>query len=233
MFFQKVIFSIFLIVHFTFGNNPDGWNGAPWGSANTIVKEKTGATQWIPDTKNNTFPPNSNITVFTSSSQIAGYKAKVSYYFWKDQFFQATIKFDFQELVNFDFNYNVYRSVHEYYMVIRSKTNTFVYDIYDLLSKKYGKKEPVFKGLDPKFIFIRTDAYIKKERWNLRYHPYDFYQKIVASAYARWDFPKTKAIFSVNIAAAEKRFDYQLSLTSVSLENKIRKEIDSLRMGGL
>jgi hypothetical protein len=79
----------------------------------------------------------------------------------------------------------------------------------------------VFKGLDPRHIFKLTDAYIKQELWSLRYHPSEYYKRIVTAAYARWDFPKTRIIFSINISAKDKRFDYQLSLTSLDLEKEI------------
>jgi hypothetical protein len=148
-------------------------------------------------------------------------------------FFQATVVFNFDELKNFDFNYNVYRSVNEYYLAIRSKSLIFIYDVYDLLCKKYGKKEPVFKGLDPRLSFVKLDRYLKQERWNLRYHPYDYYQRIVTAAYARWDFPQTRTIFSVNISALDKRFDFSLSLVSLGMERLISKKMDELRMQGL
>ena len=76
-------------------------------------------------------------------------------------------------------------------------------DLEKKMVKKYGMKEPVFKGLDPRSMFVKLDAYLKRERWNLRYHPYDYYQRIVTAAYARWDFPKTRVIFSVNISAID------------------------------
>ncbi|HEX2959848.1 MAG TPA: hypothetical protein VHO70_23635, partial [Chitinispirillaceae bacterium] len=66
-----------------------------------------------------------------------------------------------------------------------------------------------------------------------RYHPYDYYLKINTAAYARWDFPKTRVIFSTNISAVDKRFDYSLSLTSLDLEKAINEKMDELRMKGL
>jgi CRISPR/Cas system endoribonuclease Cas6 (RAMP superfamily) len=109
----------------------------------------------------------------------------------------------------------------------------FVHEIYKLLESKYGKKRPVFKGLNPLEIFSKLDSYLKLERWNLRYHPYDFYQRIVTSAYARWDFPKSRIIFSINISAPDKRFDYILSAASLEMKRAIDDEIEQLRSSGL
>jgi hypothetical protein len=143
------------------------------------------------------------------------------------------VKFPFDELSKYDFNYNVYRSVNDYYNVIRNRTTTFINDIYDLLRKKYGKKKPYFKELDPHKIFTDIDAAIDRERWNLKYHPYDYYRRIVTQAYARWDYPKTRALFSVAISAPDKRFDYTLSIASIDLAGRIEASCDSLRMRGL
>jgi hypothetical protein len=214
-------------------SSPDGFNGAVWGSAPAQVQQAVGAAGWQPDRAAQDFPPEMGVAAFRNNSTIAGYKAAVTYYFWKDKYFQATVRFDFDDLASFDFNYNVYRSVNEYYSVIRARTLNFVRDIYALLGKKYGKKEPVFKGLDPRYAFTRLDAYLKQERWNLRYHPYDYYQRIVTASYARWDFPKTRVIFSINISAPDKRFDYALSAVSLDMEKAVRNELDSLKMRGL
>ena len=214
-------------------STPDGFNGAFWGSPAAQVQRDVGAAGWQPDRVAQDFPPEMGVTAFRTNSTIAGYKASVTYYFWKDKFFQATVKFDFDDLASFDFNYNVYRSVNEYYSTIRARTLNFVLDIYTLLGKKYGKKQPVFKGLDPRYAFIRLDAYLKQERWNLRYHPYDYYQRIVTASYARWDFPKTRVIFSINISAPDKRFEYELSATSLDMEKRVQTELDSLKMRGL
>ena len=215
------------------GSSPDGFNGAVWGSASAQAQRDAGVTAWQPDPVAANFPPELGVTAFRANSTIAGYNAAVTYYFWRDRFFQATVRFNFDDLANFDFNYNVYRSVNEYYTAIRARTLNFVQDIYTLLGKKYGKKQPVFKGLDPRFAFTRLDAYLKQERWNLRYHPYDYYQRIVTAAYARWDFPKTRVVFSINVSAPDKRFEYALSAVSLDLEKDISKELDSLRMRGL
>jgi hypothetical protein len=214
-------------------SSPDGFNGAVWGSAPAQVQQAVGAAGWQPDRVAQDFPPEMGVTAFRVNSTIAGYKAAVTYYFWKDRFFQATVRFDFDDLASFDFNYNVYRSVNEYYEAIRARTLNFVRDVYALLGKKYGKKEPIFKGIDPRYAFTRLDAYLKQERWNLRYHPYDYYQRIVTAAYARWDFPKTRVIFSINISAHDKRFDYALSAVSLDMEKAVRHELDSLKMRGL
>lgn len=213
--------------------NPLGFNNAPWGASQEQVKAIINPQQWLTDPVESSFPADLKISVYRTNTEIAGKKASVKYYFQENKFFQATVIFDFNDLKNYDFNYNVFRSVNEYYLEIRSRTLVFVHDIYDLLYKKYGMKEPVFKGLDPRSVFVKLDSYIKKERWNLRYHPYDYYLKINTAAYARWDFPRTRVIFSINISAADKRFDYSLSLTSLDLEKEIKEKMDQLRMQGL
>jgi len=213
--------------------DPGGFNDAPWGSSQEQVRKIIKPDQWLSDPSAAKFPADLKITVYRTNTEIAGNKAIVKYYFHEDSFFQATVVFDFEDLKSYDFNYNVFRSVNEYYTAVRSRTLVFVYDIYDLLEKKYGMKEPVFKGLDPRSIFVKLDSYIKKERWNLRYHPYDYYLNIKTSAYARWDFPKTRVIFSINISSSDKRFDYTLSLSSLKMENSIKEKMDRLRMKGL
>jgi hypothetical protein len=213
--------------------SPEGFQGAAWGSSPEKVKADASITQWQETGTANGFDPELKIKVYSASSDIAGYPASVKYYFFDDKFFQATVVFKFDKLVNFDFNYNVFISVDRYYRAIHDQTLSFVADIYDLLRKKYGRKEPVFKGLDPRDIFVKTDLYIKQEIWNLRYHPSEYYKRIVTSAYARWDFPKTRVIFSINISAIDKRFDYQLSAVSLDLEKEINAKKDALRMKGL
>ena len=213
--------------------DPEGFQSALFGEGSAAVKGAVGAKQWVNTSKGNGFPPALNITTFDAPVEIAGYPAKVTFFFCNDTFFQATARFQFPKLVNFDFNYNVFRSVDEYYRAIRDQSLTFTYDIFSLLEKKYGKKEPVFEGLDPRKVFQTTDSYVLHERWNLRYHPYDYYKKIVAAAYARWNFPKTRITFSVNISAADKRFDYLLSLTSLDLERRVNRGKDELRYKGL
>jgi hypothetical protein len=213
--------------------DPGGFNGALWGQSPEEVRKASAAATWQNDPSEKKFPPELDVSVFRTAAEIAGYKASVKYYFQGKRFFQATIDFDFADLRQFDFNYNVFRSVNEYYTAIRSKTVLFVNDIYDLLAKKYGTKKPVFKGLDPRRVFVDLDRYVQQERWNLRYHPYDFYLNIVTASYARWDFPHTRVIFSLNIAAAQKRFDYQLSLSSTDITIPLQKAMDAARAKGL
>ncbi|MDR3012496.1 MAG: hypothetical protein LBU70_04725 [Chitinispirillales bacterium] len=218
-------------------SSPNGFQEAEWGSTpaqvQQAVQQSAGVTGWQPAPIAGEFPPELGITAFRANTTIAGYPAEVVYYFWQNQFFQATVRFPFNDLVNFDFNFNVYRSVNEYYEAIRARTINFVQDIYTLLGQKYGRRQPVFRGLDPRQAFTRLDAYLRRERWNLRYHPYEFYRRIVTAAYARWDFPKTRIIFSINISAPEKRFDYMLSAVSLDLEREISSELSRLRMRGL
>lgn len=233
---KKYIFSYYLLIFtsFSFGVAPPvGYQNAVWGMSPAEVQQAANITAWQKQPVDASFPKDLNITSYTAQSTIAGYKAQVTYYFFEDQFIQATIKFKFDNLINFDFNYNVFISVDKYYRTIHNQTLTFVADIYDLLRKKYGKKQPVFKGLDPRYIFKYTDLYIKQELWNLRYHPSEYYKRIVTSAYSRWDFPKTRIIFSINISAKDKKFDYQLSLASIDFEKYVNRKKDILRMEGL
>lgn len=214
--------------------DPAGFNNAPWGSAPDKVKTAVTATGWVSDPVSaKGFPAQMNVLVFGSTDTIAGYRAAVKYYFYENKLFQATVIFNFDDLKKFDFNYNVFRSVNEYYNFIRSKTIVFVNDIYSLLCQKYGKKEPIFKGLDPRYMFVDLDKYLNRERWNLRYHPYDYFVHMTTAAYARWDFPKTRVLFSMAIDAKEKRFDYQLSLASLDMERAIQKKMTELRTKGL
>jgi hypothetical protein len=212
----------------------DGFNKAKWGSGPDAVRQAVGATNWQADgSVAKEFPQGLAVTAFKSSGDIAGYKAVTTYYFWNNRFVQATVKFNFDALKSYDFNYNVFRSVNQYYNAIRSKTLVFTGDIFDLLRKKYGMQKPFFKDLDPRNSFVELDKYLKRESWNLRYHPYDYYLHIITQSYARWNFPKTVAIFSIAISAPDKRFDYTLSISSVDLAPKINAEKDSLRMKGL
>jgi hypothetical protein len=211
----------------------DGFQNAAWGSSPDAVKKANSLSGWSAQPAGTDFPKELGVSVFVTQQNIAGKNASVKYYFYNDKFFQATATFNFDELKNYDFNYNVYRSVNEYYTAIRTKTILFVNDIYDLLRKKYGEKEPVFTGLDPRSVFAQLDRYVLQERWNLRYHPYDFYCTIVTSSYARWDFQHTRVLFSLNIAAAQKRFDYQLSLSSNDIAGPLRRAIDAARSKGL
>lgn len=212
---------------------PDGFQGIEWGASPQDAGNSpmVNGLQPVPD--NGEFAPELNIRVLSTESTIAGYPAIVRYYFHENRFFQATVVFDFDHLKEFDYNYNVFISVNRYYRAIHDETVTFTADIYDLLRKKYGKKEPIFKGLDPRFIFERFNQYLAQEQWNLKYHPYEYYQRIGASAYARWDYPETRVTFSINISARDKRFDYMLSLTSLRLEEEVNDAKDQLRMQGL
>jgi len=229
-----VLFSVFALHANIDAKDPEGFNGAAWGTAPDMVRGAVSASGWQEDqAAEKGFPSQMNVTVFQSADTIAGYSAIVKYYFIDSKFFQSTVTFNSDEMKKYDFNYNVFRSVNEYYNFIRSKTIVFVNDIYILLGKKYGKKEPVFEGLNPRYMFVNIDKYLNRERWNLRYHPYDYYLRIVCAAFARWDFPHTRVSFSVAINAKDKRFDYQLSLTSLDMERDVRRRMDSLRMNGL
>lgn len=232
---MRLIISIllFFALNIFSAEAPTGFQNADWGATPAAVQTAAGVNWAANNALSQQFPPEMGITVYTANSTVAGYSATVDYYFFQNKFFQATVKFNFPELVNFDFNYNVFISVDKYYRTIHATTLTFVNDIYALLQKKYGKKQPVFKGLDPRHTFKYTDRYIKQEVWNLRYHPSEFYKRIVTASYARWDYPKTRIIFSINISAIDKRFDYQLSLVSMDLQKEINAAKDTLRMQGL
>lgn len=211
----------------------DGFQNAVWGEKPDDVKKNNNPQGWTAVPAGNEFPKELNISMFSATQEIAGKTASVKYYFQDNKFFQATARFNFNNLQSFDFNYNVYRSVDSYYHAIRDQTLTFVFDVFDLLRKKYGKREPAFKGVDPRLIFKNTDECLKKESWNLRSYPYEYYRKIVASAFAQWELPKTRIIFSVAISAPEKRFDYELSLSSNKLAAIINAKKDSLRIQNL
>jgi hypothetical protein len=210
-----------------------GFQNAQWGISPDEVKKNNAVQSWSLIPADNGFPKDLNIKIFSAAQSIAGRQAALKYYFIDEKFFQATVRFDFERLKTFDFNFNVYRSVDSFYRAIRQQTLTFVFDIFDLLRKKYGKKEPSFKGVDPRFIFAQTDEYLKKEAWNLRSYPYDYYKKINAAAYAKWEWPKTFITFSIAINAPDKQFDYILSLTSVELAAAVNAKKDSLRLQNL
>jgi hypothetical protein len=55
----------------------------------------------------------------------------------------------------------------------------------------------------------------------------------VTSSYVRWDFQHTRVLFSINIAASQKRFDYQLSLSSIGMAGPLLKAMDTVRAKGL
>ena len=231
------IFLLFLFTAAVYGPYAaepfNGFQSALWGMKPDDVKKSNNPQSWTAVPPGNEFPKELNIKMFSATQNIGGRAASVKYYFQDDKFFQVTVRFNFDNLKTFDFNYNVYQSVDSYYRAIHDQTLTFVYDVFDLLRKKYGKKEPAFKGADPRFIFKNADEYLKKESWNLRSYPYEYYKKIVASAYAQWDLPKTRIIFSLAISAPEKQFDYELSLSSNDLAAIINSKKDSLRIQNL
>jgi hypothetical protein len=221
-------------VFLSFSAEPfSGFEIALWGASPDEVKKNNNLQSWALIAQGSEFPKELNIKMFATRQNIAGKDAALTYYFQDDKFFQVTARFNFEDLKNFDFNYNVYRSVDAYYRAIHDRTLTFVYDMFDLLRKKYGKKEPAFKGVDPRFVFKNTDEYLKKEAWNLRSYPYEYYKKIVTSAYAQWDLPDTKIIFSLAVCAPEKQFDYRLSLSSIALGKIVNTKKDSLRIQNL
>ncbi len=229
----------FCILLFTFtlllaGENPTGVHSVPWGTtaAETATLLAPPATNWQVNTPKD-IPAELPIKAFTSDNKIAGYKAQTTYYFYEDKLFQATVVFDFDNLKSYDFNYNVFRSVDQYYRQIRSSTLVFVDDIYSLLKNKYGKKQPVFMPLDPKMVLMDTDNYLGQERWNHRFHPSEYYKRIVGSAYARWKYPKTEINFAIAISAADKRFDYTLSFASTVLRREIEKAVEKQKNSGL
>ncbi|MBN1982920.1 MAG: hypothetical protein JW795_15420 [Chitinivibrionales bacterium] len=210
-----------------------GFQNALWGMTPEEVKKISNIQAWQQEAVQEQFAQGTAIELFSVDSKVAGYKAKIRYYFFQQRFFQATVNFDFSHLKTYDFNYNVFISVDKYYRAIHDQTIVFVDDIYALLQKKYGKKQPVFQGLDPRYMFRALNQYVKQEVWNFRYHPYEYYRQITTSAYAQWNFPKTRAIFSLALSAKDKRFDYTLSLTSLDLESQINIYKDSIRLSGL
>lgn len=213
--------------------DPKGVQGALWGDSPQDVQTKASITEWKEVDSKELFPYTAEIKTYKTSQEVASYKTETYFYFYKDQLFQTTMSFDFKDLKEYDFNYNVFISVDKYYREIRSTTKVFVQDIYALLKEKYGKKQPQFKGIAPHNIFNRTDNYIAQERWNLRYNPSEYYKRIIARGYARWLYPKTEIIFSINISAADKRFDYILSYTSLDISRDIKKQIQKDRTGKL
>jgi hypothetical protein len=212
--------------------DPEGFQNIQWGAPAGEIQAEGLGEGWE-EAENELFPNTPGIQVFSRDQTIAGYNCNTRFYFYEDQFFQATVEFDFSELENYDFNYNVFISVDEYYREIRSTTLTFVNDIYVLLRRKYGQTHPVFKDINPKNMFVRTDNYIAQERWNLRYNPSEYYKRIVTRGYAKWKFPKTEIIFSIDISAADSRFDYLLSASSVELHEEIEDQIKENRSQGL
>lgn len=230
---MRILSILFLTASLLYSMDPVGFQGALWGDSPQEVQSKATITGWEQVEPSGLFPDTKDITAYKIAQEIASYKANTYFYFYKDQFFQATIKFDFDSLKTYDFNYNVFISVDKYYREIRNTSRLFVNDIYTLLKEKYGKKQPRFKGIAPHDIFKRTDNYIAQERWNLRYNPSEYYKRIISRGYALWLYPKTEIIFAINISAADKRFDYTLSFTSISLVKEIQAEIQKNRTGKL
>ena len=230
---KSLIYTVLLTASLNAAEPFNGFQNALWGTGPDEVKKNNAMQSWTQLPGAGDFPADLNVKVFSASQNIAGQVAIVKYYFFNDKFFQATVRFNFDRFKTYDFNYNVYRSVDAYYRAIREQTLTFVFDVFDLLRKKYGKKEPAFKGVDPRFMFGQVDEYVRKEAWNLRSYPFEYYKKINASAYAKWDLPKTAIIFSIAINAPDKQFDYQLSLSSISIAAAVNARKDSLRIQNL
>lgn len=232
---MKPILILLFIISILFAKDaPVGIHGVLWGasSAETQNSAVPAVLNWQSTTPQN-MPADLPITAFTSDAKVAGYDAKTTYYFYEDRLFQATIRFDFDYLKSYDFNYNVFVSVDKYYREIRTKTLTFVFDVYALLKEKYGKRQPVFLPLDPKMVLMDTDNYLAQERWNHRYHPSEYYKRILGRAYARWKYPKTEINFAVNIAAADKKFEYTLSFVSTEMRREIKKAVQDQKSQGL
>lgn len=231
---MKQLLLIFTTIALLWGKNPEGIHEVLWGASTADVQASAqpAVVNWREKTVQDK-PANLPITSFTSDAMIAGRRAQTTYYFFNDQLFQATIAFNFDHFKNYDFNYNVFISVDKYYRDIRSETLVFVDEIYALLMEKYGKKQPIFLPLDPRMVLMDTDNYIGQERWNLRYHPSEYYKRILGRAFAQWKYPKTEINFAVNIAASDKRFDYTLSFISVQLRREIEKAVEASKSSGL
>jgi len=233
---RKIFICAIFLFSFCFAQapTPDGYRNIAWGSSLAQARQ-TLAGKNLTEVANarQRFPAGVNIARFQFDDSVAGYPAKTELYFYNDKFFQAVVTFNFDRFKNYDFNYNVFISVDKYYRDIRSSTLNFVADIYSLLTQKYGKKEPTFRGLDPRYCFTDLDNYLAKERWNLRYNPSEFHRKIATQSYAQWIFPKTEVRFSVVISAFDKRFEYTLSLADKDLVKEIQRNIGDTRGGDL
>lgn len=213
---------------------PEGYRDVLWGTSLVEVQQAfEGKTFRKITPQDMQFPENVPLSCFAIDDVVAGYPAKTEFYFFEERFFQVLIRFDFDRLKTYDVNYNVFISVDRYYTEIRATTLLFVADIYELLYQKYGRKEPTFRTLDPRFCFVETDKYLAQERWNLRYKPSEYYKCIVAQSYAEWRFPKTEIRFAVALSASEQRFDYTLSLVSLDLLSEVQGEIQSIREADL
>ena len=104
------LFMVFLVpITFAASSDPasyDGFNNAKWGIAPEAVRQAAGAGNWQSDGNVvKEFPKELGISAFKSTGDIAGYKAVTTYYFWNNRFFQATVKFNFDDLKKYDFNY--------------------------------------------------------------------------------------------------------------------------------
>jgi len=236
----KTFFLIFLFCSLCFSQrelNPEGYRGIAWGSS---VAQAQAVLQGVPLTqltarpRTANFPAELNIVRYQIlADTVAGYPARTTLYFFNDQFFQAIITFNFNRFINYDFNYNVFISVERYYNDIRGTTLNFVSDIYALLTEKYGRRQPVFRTLDPRHSFVDLDNYLAQERWNLRYNPSEFHRAIATQSFAQWRFPKTEVRFAIAISAIDKRFEYTLSLASTELISEVEKSIGDIRREGL
>jgi len=239
--FSTLFFSLCLLLQTTVSAqsspNPDGYRDIPWGTSIAQARAiLTGVTLTeIPrdSRRDRQFPDGVNITRYRITDSVAGYPARTELYFFNDQFFQAVVNFNFDRFKNYDFNYNVFISVDRYYNDIRATTLNFVADIYSLLAQKYGKKQPTFRGLDPRHSFVDLDNYLAQERWNLRYNPSEYHKKIATQSFAQWIFPKTEVRFSIAISAFDRRFDYILSLASNDLLKEVERSISDARKRGL
>jgi len=232
---MKSIALLLLIIGSLFAvENPIGIHEVEWGASSALVQSEANppVVNWSA-TNADVTPTDLPVSAFTSNAVISGHQATTTYYFFNDSLYQATIQFHFSGLENYDFNYNVFVSVDGYYREIRSQTLVFVDNIYSTLRTKYGKKQPVFLPLDPRLVLMDTDNYIAQERWNLRYHPSEYYKRIIGRAYARWRFPETEINFAVNIAAADKRFDYTLSYISTKKRRDIANSVQEMNESGL
>ncbi|MCL2845169.1 MAG: hypothetical protein FWE23_06950 [Chitinivibrionia bacterium] len=236
----KTLLVVFLFCSLCFSQrelNPDGYRGIAWGSsvaeAQAILQEVP-LTQLTARPRTASFPAELNIARYQIlRDTVAGYPARTTLYFFDDQFFQAVVDFDFSRFTRFDFNFNVFISVERYFNYIRTNTLNFVADIYTLLTERYGRRQPVFRTLDPRYTFVALDNYLAQERWNLRYNPSEFYRAIQTQSFAQWRFPRTEVRFSIAINAADKRFEYVLSLASTDLMGQIERDITNVRTRGL
>ncbi|ERP31370.1 hypothetical protein [Chitinivibrio alkaliphilus] len=229
---MKITIFLLCIPILLWAQAPQGFQEFEWGTGPDEISATALGEGWE-NTETPLFPNTPEIEVFQRNQEIGGYTAVTNFYFYEDQFFQATVHFDFSHLAEYDFNFNVFISVDEYYREIRTQTLTFVNDIYTLLKRRYGRRQPVFKGIDPRNMFARTDNYISQERWNLRYNASEYYKRIITRGYAKWTYPETQIIFSIDISAPDERFDYLLSASSVALKKEIEDRVLDDRSLGL